>query len=322
MILGIDEVGRGPWAGPLVVGAVVLGGRVIDGLTDSKRLSKKRREELDVQIRDQAAAYGLGWVSASELDEVGLAEALRLATRRAVEQIHAPYHEIIIDGTINFLSDTAKGQYVTTIKKADLLIPSVSAASIVAKVARDRYMAEQDTVYEGYRFAQHAGYGTAVHRNAIEQFGVTPQHRLSFAPLQKYAPEGHRSAEPIVGQRPTRRLNKITTKQIGDLAEDEAMRYLLHAGHTILVRNWKTKLCEIDIISSRLDKIYFTEVKYRKTANQGGGLVAITRKKLGQMQFAANYYLQVSKMQNNDAVLMAISLTGSPPEVEECIELI
>src|SRR5690349_5291334 len=120
MILGIDEVGRGPWAGPLVIGAVVLGGATIEGLTDSKKLTKKRRDELDVIIRREAAGFGLGWVDANEIDEIGLSAALVLATKRAVEQVKVPYHEIIIDGTINFLKDTNKGQYVTTLKKADL----------------------------------------------------------------------------------------------------------------------------------------------------------------------------------------------------------
>lgn len=186
MILGIDEVGRGPWAGPLVVGAVVLGGATIQGLTDSKKLTKKRREELDVIIREQASGFGLGWVSAEELDTIGLSAALVLATKRAVEQIKAPYSEIIIDGTVNFLKDTNKGAYVTTLTKADLLIPSVSAASIVAKVARDAYMTEQDFIYPGYGFTSHVGYGTVVHRLAIEKLGVTPLHRLSFAPLVRY----------------------------------------------------------------------------------------------------------------------------------------
>lgn len=117
MILGIDEVGRGPWAGPLVIGAVVLGGERIEGLTDSKKLTKKRRDALNIEIRQKAAGYGLGWVSASEIDEIGLSESLRLATRRAVEQITTAYHEIVIDGTINFLADTSKGIYVTTMKK-------------------------------------------------------------------------------------------------------------------------------------------------------------------------------------------------------------
>ena len=105
MILGIDEVGRGPWAGPLVVGAVILGGAEIDGLDDSKKLTKKRRQTLDALIRQQAAVWALGWVSAQELDEAGMSEALRLATRRAVEQIQAQcrqqnlaFSEVIIDG--------------------------------------------------------------------------------------------------------------------------------------------------------------------------------------------------------------------------------
>jgi ribonuclease HII len=186
MILGIDEVGRGPWAGPLVIGAVVLGEKTIDGLTDSKKLTKKRRDELDVVIRAEASGYGLGWVHANEIDEIGLSAALILATKRAVEQVMTPYHEIIIDGTINFLKDTAKSQYVTTLKKADLLIPSVSAASIIAKVARDNYMIEQAEIYPEYKFESHVGYGTATHRAAIDKFGVTPLHRLSFAPLVKY----------------------------------------------------------------------------------------------------------------------------------------
>jgi ribonuclease HII len=186
MILGIDEVGRGPWAGPLVIGAVVLGDDSIPGLTDSKKLTKKRRDELDVIIRRDALSYGLGWVDAAELDAIGLSAALVLATKRAVEQISAPYHKIIIDGTINFLKGTTKEAYVTTLPKADLLEPSVSAASIIAKVARDNYMSTQDELYPQYSFSSHVGYGTAAHRAAIEQYGVTPLHRLSFAPLKKY----------------------------------------------------------------------------------------------------------------------------------------
>ena len=197
MILGIDEVGRGPWAGPLVVGAVILGGVEIEGLDDSKKLTKKRREALDEVIREQAAAWALGWVSAGKLDEVGMSQALRLATRRAVQQIQSQckeknlaFDEIIIDGTVNFLADTALEQYVTVMAKADGLIPSVSAASIIAKVARDNFMVEQDVVYPGYGFASNAGYGVAKHRMAIERLGMTPLHRLSFAPLQKYVEAG------------------------------------------------------------------------------------------------------------------------------------
>jgi ribonuclease HII len=186
MILGIDEVGRGPWAGPLVVGAVVLNGAAIEGLTDSKKLSKKQREVLSRQIADSSADIGLGWVFPEELDRIGLRNSLIEATQRAVSQITSPYHKIIIDGTINFLDGTDKGKHVTTLKKADLLIESVSAASIMAKVARDEYMYAQDAVYPEYGFASHVGYGTAGHRAAIKMYGVTPLHRLSFAPLKMY----------------------------------------------------------------------------------------------------------------------------------------
>jgi len=134
MIVGIDEVGRGAWAGPLVVGAVLLGGATIDGLTDSKKLTKKQREQLDLEIRQKALGIGLGWVSAKHIDRIGLTEALKLASRRAIAHIRHDYKEVIIDGTFAFLDDPR----VTVMAKADLLVPSVSAASIVAKVARDK----------------------------------------------------------------------------------------------------------------------------------------------------------------------------------------
>lgn len=214
MILGIDEVGRGPWAGPLVVGAVVLPDRhSLEGLTDSKKLSTKKRTVLDVLIREQALGWGLGWVHAQEIDEIGLSAALRLATVRAVQAVKAPYHEIIIDGTINFLSDTTKGKYVTTMAKADLLIPAVSAASIIAKVARDTYMEQQGTQYPEYGFEAHVGYGTAKHQRALLSFGVTPLHRTSFAPIRKLLNEG------VMNERPAKKPS-ITSKSIGNKAEE------------------------------------------------------------------------------------------------------
>lgn len=183
MIVGIDEVGRGAWAGPMAVGAVMLGEATIEGLTDSKKLTKKQRELLDIEIRQKAVAIGIGWVSAKLIDEIGLSQALKLASRRALAHIRQEYHEIIIDGTIALIDDPR----VTLLKKADLLIPSVSAASIVAKVARDNYMKHLDLVFPGYEFAGHVGYGTAAHRAAIKLRGVTPLHRLSYAPLAHYA---------------------------------------------------------------------------------------------------------------------------------------
>lgn len=319
MILGIDEVGRGPWAGPLVVGAVVLGNTIIDGLTDSKKLSKKHREQLSILIHSQASAVGLGWVGADEIDEIGLSQALVLATKRAVEQVTTPYHEIIIDGTVNFLAGTTKGRYVTTMKKADLLIPSVSAASIVAKVARDNYMLEQDMLYPEYGFKNHVGYGTAAHITAIEKLGVTQLHRLSIAPLLKYVKKGTTTQKG--SYRGLSSAAVTTSKGVGDTGEDVGVKYLVERGHKILDRNWKTKFCEIDIVSIKDDVIYFNEVKYRKSSQQGGGIAAITSKKISQMKFAAQLYALKNHIADTHLRLAAIAVTGEPPEVEQYLEI-
>jgi ribonuclease HII len=313
MILGIDEVGRGPWAGPLVVGAVVLGCD-IEGLTDSKKLSAKKRDALALEINEKAAAVGLGWVHADEIDQIGLSLALVEATKRAVSEITTPYHEIIIDGTVNFMKDTGKGPYVTTLKKADLLIPSVSAASIVAKVARDKFMSEQHVLYPDYGFASHVGYGTAAHRLAIDKYGVTPLHRLSFAPLAKYRTDQD--------YRPVSTPSTVASpKQIGDEAEAAAANYLVSKGFNILERNWKTKFCEIDIVAEKDDTIYFIEVKHRKTTRQGGGIGAVTPKKLHKMTFAARLYAKAKSLEGVDMRLAVATTVGSPPEIENYIEL-
>lgn len=284
MILGIDEVGRGPWAGPLVVGAVVLpDGYTLEGLTDSKKLTAKKRTELDAHIRKQALGYGLGWVHAEELDKIGLAAALRLATIRAVEAVQSPYHEIIIDGTINFLKETTKGRFVTTMPKADLLVPAVSAASIIAKVARDAYMEAQSELYPEYGFGSHVGYGTAKHNQALIKHGVTPLHRKSFAPIAKLLSVINAPKVP----------HARSTKALGDSAETEVVDYLTRQGYTIIERNWRTKYSEIDIVAENDRTRCFVEVKYRSSEQQGGGVAAITADKLGRMRRAAEAYLAI-----------------------------
>ena len=317
MILGIDEVGRGVWAGPLVVGAVVLGGAQIEGLNDSKLLTKKRREQLYEEVYASGAGIGLGWVSPAEIDDIGLSQALRLATKRAVQDVGASFHEIIIDGTVNFLAGTALESHVTLMKKADQLVPSVSAASIVAKVARDRYMAEQDEIYSGYKFAQHVGYGTAIHRAALAEYGVTPLHRRSVAPVRLFC-----DSSPLVLARETGVTQPAakTTRVIGDLSESAACAELERRGHEIVARNWKTKWCEIDIVSRRDDCYYFSEVKHRKNDKAGNGLAAITPKKLNQMSFAAELFISKHDLQNHDRLLLAIATTGDSPQVVEIVD--
>ena len=245
-------------------------------LTDSKKLTKKRREALAEIILKEALASGLGWVSARELDYLGMSEALKLGARRAVQAVrnqNVPFTEIIIDGTVNFLAGTTLENHVTTLKKADFLIKEVSAASIIAKVARDNYMTELAEKYPGYGFESHVGYGTAAHQKAIEKLGLTPEHRQSFKPIAKISP----------------------TTRTGNEAEQIVASYLVSKGHTIITRNHRTKFYEIDIISADDQNIYFTEVKYRKTGSHGTALESITKKKQAQMRFAAESFLKFSK---------------------------
>lgn len=174
-MIGVDEVGRGAWAGPLLVCAARLR-QPIQGLKDSKQLSAKRRQELSVLIMENAD-IGYGWVTATELDTVGLSAALRLATKRALKAIKPIVdEEIIIDGTVNF----APEYKVITIVKADQTVPEVSAASIVAKVARDMYMHTLAQKYPNYGFDFHVGYGTKQHTDAITKYGLCQEHRTSF----------------------------------------------------------------------------------------------------------------------------------------------
>ena len=184
--VGIDEVGRGCWAGPLVAGAVILPSilNLEDGpvvLKDSKKLSKKQRQSAAEWILGHALAIGLGWVTPAEIDEIGITESVRLAMQRALAEIRIAYDEIIIDGNINYFPEDAKAQAIV---KADDSVKAVSAASIAAKVARDSYMAELGEEYESYGFASHVGYGTAMHIAALKKFGVSDLHRKSYKPIK------------------------------------------------------------------------------------------------------------------------------------------
>ncbi len=315
-ILGIDEVGRGPLAGPLVVGAVILPDGKKDWygeLADSKKLSAKKREVLSDLISSEAAV-GLGWVSNTELDDVGVSEALRIATRRAVKSIqglHAKFSQIIIDGKVNFLNGTALSKYVSVLPKADALIKEVSAASIVAKVARDKYMRELGLKYPEYGFEKHMGYGTAMHRIAIDKYGICPEHRRSFEPCKSLT--GFLREDNVV---------KNTTK-IGKRGEDAVCEFLEREGHKIVARNYKTYFYEIDIVSTCGEMIYFTEVKYRKTDVQGGGLAAVDEHKLKQMEYAAECFMKHHKQTFDgfNPLLAVADVGGEDFEVKEWFEL-
>lgn len=181
-LIGVDEVGRGCWAGPLLVVAARANAKLPAGLKDSKLLSKRKRQQFYDELIG-VCEFGEGWVSPKEIDEIGLGKALYLAGSRALADINAMDSEpIILDGAYNYLP--AKFTSVKYFPKADNLQPVVSAASIYAKVLRDKHMADLAIQYPGYNFDAHVGYGTKSHIEAIKLMGaIKTVHRFSFAPL-------------------------------------------------------------------------------------------------------------------------------------------
>lgn len=202
IILGMDEVGRGCLAGPLVVGCVVLNGDTfIDGLNDSKKLTKKKRETILKSIKREAKDCSLYYISAKKIDEFGISKSLELAYSLALSEINVIPDFILIDGNINFLKnvinkDARKISFdldvkrfenvpIITIIKGDGKISAISAASILAKQSRDHYMELVSDIYPEYGFSDHVGYGTKKHLDAIKEKGILGIHRRSFRPISE-----------------------------------------------------------------------------------------------------------------------------------------
>lgn len=177
LIAGVDEAGRGPLAGRVYAAAVILDKDVkILGLDDSKKLSEKKREQLYDEITQKAISWSVAYATESEIDEINILNATHLAMRRAVEGLSVTPDYLIIDG--NSIGEMPVP--LETMVKGDANSVSVAAASILAKVSRDRYITELDSVYPEYGFRKHKGYGTKAHTDAILEYGVLPIHRMSF----------------------------------------------------------------------------------------------------------------------------------------------
>ena len=181
LICGVDEAGRGPLAGPVCAAAVILPEHLeIPGLTDSKKLSDKKRRELFPIIQEQAVAYGIGLASEAEIDEINILQATFLAMRRALDQLPVRPEIALIDGN----RETDFGLPVKTVVKGDSLSANIAAASVLAKVTRDNFMVEMAETYPQYGFEIHKGYGTKAHYEALRQYGPCPIHRKTF--LKKF----------------------------------------------------------------------------------------------------------------------------------------
>lgn len=185
-VAGVDEAGRGPLAGPVVAAAVILHPeRPVDGLDDSKKLSCPRRDELAVQIKARALAWSVAWSDAAEIDAINILSATMLAMRRAILGLAVVPGGVQVDGnrlpSLQFDQTRLNGEAIVG---GDGRVPAISAASIIAKTTRDRFMERMDQLYPVYEFARHKGYGTEVHRERLREHGPCELHRRSFAPVR------------------------------------------------------------------------------------------------------------------------------------------
>jgi len=186
-IAGVDEVGRGPLAGPVIAAAVILNpDKPVLGLRDSKKLSEKKRQQLNLVIKEYVTSYAFGRAEVEEIDELNILQASLLAMRRAVEALHVQPDHALVDGNRAPVLDCR----VTTIIKGDDKEDAIAAASIIAKVKRDQEMLELHEVFPDYGFDKHKGYPTRLHMQAIHQHGVTRHHRRSFRPVREVLASG------------------------------------------------------------------------------------------------------------------------------------
>lgn len=269
LVAGIDEVGRGPLAGPVVAAAVILPkGCKIEGVNDSKKLSAKKREELYDVILEQAVSYGIGIVSNERIDEINILQATYEAMREALSQLSPQADYILADAvTIPMVSTPQRG-----IIKGDAKSMSIGAASIVAKVYRDRLMEVYEEAYPGYGFRANKGYGSPEHIDGIKKLGITPIHRKTF--VKNFLPQ-----------------DGDTTTDKGNRGEVLAAKQMEKMGYEILERNYHALMGEIDIIAKKDTYIVFTEVKYRKNETMGSPAEAVNHWKQQHIVRAAKAYI-------------------------------
>lgn len=265
-ICGVDEAGRGPLAGPVYAAAVVLPfGLELEGLNDSKKVTPRKRDALYGEITDKAVSFGIASASVEEIDKLNILNASFLAMSRAIEKLEPQPSLALIDGNIS------RGIIIPhrCIVKGDSLSASIAAASILAKVSRDRYMAELASEYPQYRFDKHKGYGTKLHYEMIAEHGLTAHHRRTFFKEKPGA----------------------SAKRLGDYGERLAAGFLENKGFKIITANYKTRYGEVDIIASDGEFVVFAEVKLRKDDWFADAREFVTLSKQKKIRLAASEWL-------------------------------
>jgi len=316
VVAGLDEVGRGAWAGPLVACAALLPvesptlAEELAGIRDSKRLTPTRRSQFHEQISTLALSLGLGVVSSSRLDELGVVAATRLAMTRALDSLSTSPDYLLVDG----FPLAYKGLPHQGIPGGDDLSMSISAASIVAKVERDRMMVALDDVFPGFEFGRHKGYGTARHREALDRLGPSPVHRMSYAPM-KFRLEG-REQSPVESTRSDARA------QLGRLGEGIAAEYLERQGYVICQTNYRCDVGEVDMVALDGDCLVFVEVRTRSSRKFGSPEESITAAKRQKLVEVAQTYLQEHESQPPDWRIDVVSIQLSQHREVERLALL
>lgn len=268
-LCGVDEAGRGPLAGDVYAAAVILKpDTVIEGLNDSKKLTEKKRELLFDEICEKAEAYCVAAATVEEIDRLNILQATFLAMRRAVEGLGVKPKLVLVDGNRN----PELPVHSRLVVKGDGTSACIAAASILAKVSRDRYMAKLAEQYPQYGFEKHKGYGSKLHYQMLDEHGISPVHRKSF--LKKYV-----SGEESPAQKR------------GRLGEEAVCGWLLSEGCTIAARNYGAPpYGEIDIVAEKDGITAFVEVKARKEGSRVSGAAAVTPSKQKKLILAASQY--------------------------------
>ena len=273
-IAGVDEAGRGPLAGPVCAAAVIFPPDVvIEGINDSKKLTEKQREKLFDEIKEKALAYSIAWGSLEEIEELNILQAAMLAMKRAIEGLSVQPDFVLVDGNKRPDTDIP----CLTIIKGDAHSQSIAAASILAKVSRDRLMVELSAQYPEYEFDKHKGYGTKLHREKLLTYGPCAIHRPSF--MKKIF-------SPPTKKKPTRQ------KAAGNQGEEQAVEYLQNRGYTLVERNYTSPYGEIDIIVQDAEYLVFVEVKARQWDAIARPADSVNKGKRKKLLQTAEYYMQ------------------------------
>ena len=291
LICGVDEAGRGPLAGPVFAAAVILScDCLIDGLNDSKKLSEKKRDLLFGQITQRAVDFGIGISSPVEIDEVNILNATFLAMNRAVDSLKVTPDMALVDGN----RDPGLKCSSRCIVGGDFKSASIAAASILAKVGRDRYMLKMSKVYPQYDFHKHKGYGTRLHYEKLNENGPSEIHRRSF--LKKWEAENNKSDKPLQNC-DAAALKRIgpDSRERGILGEGIASDFLKSCGYTFLESNFRSYLGEIDLIVRDEKHIVFVEVKLRKNADFAHALEYVGKEKQRKIIATASFWLSSNK---------------------------